>query len=40
MTDLVTGGRRALVVLRPGDLYTRENLIIDGRGSRERGAYA
>ena len=38
--DPVAGGGRALVVLRPVDLYKLNNLISGGGGGRERGAYA
>jgi len=40
VSDPVGGGGRALVVLRPVDLYKLENLISDGQGAWERGAYA
>ncbi|MCR3884757.1 MAG: hypothetical protein NUK54_10345 [Methanothrix sp.] len=38
--DPVAGGGRALVVLRPVDLYKLNDLISGGGGGRERGAYA
>ena len=38
--DPVGGGGRALVVLRPVDLYKLNDLISGGGGGRERGAYA
>jgi len=40
VNDPIGGGGRALVVLRPVDLYKLENLISDGQGAWERGAYA
>ena len=38
--DPVGGGGRGRVVLRPVDLYKLNDLISDGGGGRERGAYA